>query len=301
MAVTSLMLYGIAYGVLFSLYLPNRYTHPLLPFSCIAIGVMWRPTFESLVPRLRPSWLLIPVGLVLSAGVAFVAVRVVPLGPEWSGSQFRRLSTGAGATIAVVVGITVAAVALGRRRRGIVSVVAVATVLAGTLLVAEVAIAGGGASPTATCRIDPPALRYLGTLPPDAIIAGDPTTIDCVTMVSKRPIVISKKLYQVFSNDYLRIARPRMFAMTEAYFGDSRAKILDLRTRFGADYLVVQPASFRRPGHVPPNWSHMAPFTEIAAELVAGHQHAVLELPPRCRTWHDSQTEVYSLRCVATG
>jgi hypothetical protein len=301
MGVTSLLLYGIAYSVLFALYLPNRYTYPLLPFSCIAIGVAWRPTFESVGRRLQPTWLIIPVGLAATAGVAFAAVRLVPLGPELSSGAFSQLFSGPGATIAVAIAITVAAVALARRRRTAAGMVAVATVLAGTLLVAEVAIAGGGASSTATCRIDPAALHYLGTLPPDAVIAGDPTSIDCVTMVSERPVVISKKLYQVFNNDYLRIARPRMFAMTEAYFGDSRAKIVDLRRRFGADYLVVQPASFLRGrGHIPPNWSHMSPFTGIAYHLLLSPLHAALELPAQCLTWHDSQTEVYSLKCVAS-
>jgi hypothetical protein len=240
------------------------------------------------------------VGLALSAGIAYLAVRVLPPGPALSSGKFRALFNGAGPAIAVSVAITVAALALVRRRRPRDGIVAVATVLAATLLIAEVAIAGGGVSPAATCQIDPPTLRYLGTLPVDAIIAGDPATIDCVTMVSERPVVISRKLYQVFGPAYLRVVRPRMFAMTEAYFGDSRAKIVDLRRRYGADYLIVQPAVFRG-GKLPPIWRHKAPFTGIVAELVAGARHAVLELPPRCLTWHDSQAEVYSLQCVATG
>jgi hypothetical protein len=74
-----------------------------------------------------------------------------------------------------------------------------------------------------------------------------------VTIVSERPVVISRKLYQVFSRKYLSIARPRMFAMIDAYFGDSRSKILALRQRYGADYLVVQPGSLA--GHTAgPRW-----------------------------------------------
>ena len=58
-------------------------------------------------------------------------------------------------------------------------------------------------------------------------------------MVSERPVVISRKLNQGLSPSYLRVARAHMFAMVEAYYGDSLAQVLALRTRFGADYLVV--------------------------------------------------------------
>ena len=69
MLVTSVLLYALALAVLFRLYLPNRYTYPLLPFSCVAIAVAWRPTFESLGHRLRPAlaWLLIPLGLAIKS------------------------------------------------------------------------------------------------------------------------------------------------------------------------------------------------------------------------------------------
>ena len=96
--------------------------------------------------------------------------------------------------------------------------------LAGTLLLAEVAIAGRGVSVAGHCGRDRGMLQYIGTLPKNTIIAGDPTAIGCVTIVSERPVVISRKLYQVFSSKYLSVARPRMFAMIDAYFGDSRSE-----------------------------------------------------------------------------
>jgi hypothetical protein len=177
----------------------------------------------------------------------------------------------------------------------------VAAVLAGTLLLAEVAIAGRGVSLAGHCGRDRGMLQYVGTLPKNAIIAGDPTTIGCVTIVSERPVVISRKLYQVFSRKYLSIARPRMFAMIDAYFGDSRSKILALRQRYGADYLVVQPGSLA--GHTAgPRWRQMAPFTGIVGRLMRStHGRAALQLPARCRTFEDGHDEVYDLRCVAGG
>jgi hypothetical protein len=305
--VTSALLYALAYAVLFRLYLPNRYTYPLLPFSCVAIAVAWRPTFESLGHRLRPApaWLLIPLGLAISLAAAYLAVRVVPLGPELSSAQLRLvLHQGTRPVVAVAFVVAVVASALvWRRGAAAPMVVGVAAVLAGTLLLAEVAIAGRGVTIAGHCGRDPQVLHYIGTLPKNAIIAGDPATITigCVPIVSERPVVISRKLYQVFSREYLSVARPRMFAMIDAYFGDSRSKILALRQRYGADYLVVQPGSLV--GHTAARrWRQMAPFTGIVGRLMRStHRRAALQLPARCRTFDDGHNEVYDLRCVAGG
>ena len=305
MLVTSVLLYAVAFAVLFRLYLPNRYTYPLLPFSCVAIAVAWRPTFESLGHRLRPAlaWLLIPLGLAISLAAAYLAVRVVPLGPQLSSARLRFfLDHGARPVVAVAIVVAVVAGALVWRRGDTAPVVvAVAAVLAGTLLLAEVAIAGRGVSPAGRCSLDSQVLHYIGTLPKDAVIAGDPTTIGCVTLVSERPVVISRKLYQVFSRKYLSVARPRMFAMIDAYFGDSRSKLLALRRRYGADYLVVQPGSLA--GHrAGPRWRRMAPFTGIVQRLMRSTDgRAALQLPARCRTFEDGRNEVYDLHCVAGG
>jgi hypothetical protein len=196
----------------------------------------------------------------------------------------------------VVLGVVACVLALRGRRQA--AAVVVAAVLTGGLLVGEVSVAGGDASAAGHCS-DPAELHYLGTLPKSAIIAGDPTTIGCVTIVSKRPVVISRKLYQVFSPTYLQVARQRMFAMVDAYFGPSRAKILGLRSRYGADYLVVQPDELRAK-HASPRWKRMAPFTGLVTkELQTGKHRAALELPAACRTFHDETAEVYDLACVA--
>ena len=303
MLVTSVLLYALAFAVLFRLYLPNRYTYSLLPFSCVAIAVAWRPTFESLGHLLRPAlaWLLIPLGLGVSLAAAYLAVRVVPLGPELSSARLRfYMHHGARPVVAVAIVVAVVASALVWRRDGAAPVVVgVAAVLAGTLLLAEVAIAGRGVSLAGHCGRDAQVLHYIGRLPKNAIIAGDPTTIGCATLVSKRPVVISRKLYQVFSAKYLGVARSRMFAMVDAYFGDSRSKILALRQRYGADYLVVQPGSLT--GHAAgQRWRRMAPFTGIVGQLMhSTHGRAALQLPARCRTFEDGHNEVYDLRCVA--
>ena len=203
MLVTSVLLYALAFAVLFRLYLPNRYTYPLLPFSCVAIAVAWRPTFESLGHRLRPAlaWLLIPLGLAISLAAAYLAVRVVPLGPQLSSARLRFfLDHGARPVVAVAIVVAVVAGALVWRR---------GDTAPGSSQWRPYwrepcswprwrSPAAGSAS-AGRCSLDCPVLHYIGTLPKDAVIAGDPTTIGCVTLVSERPVVISRKLYQVFS------------------------------------------------------------------------------------------------------
>ena len=298
MAVAAVILFALSYLVLFRLYLPNRYTYPLLPFACIAIAVGWRPTFEPLARRGRLGWLALPLGLVLTAAVAYWAVTSFPLGPQLRHARIHNhLSRDRWMFFGAIV-LSVLVCALALRGRKAAAAVIVSAALAGGLLVGSVSVAGGDTSAAGYCS-DRAELHYLGTLPKNAIIAGDPTTIGCVTMVSERPVVISRKLYQVFSPAYLKVARQRMFAMVEAYFGPSRAKILALRSRFGADYLVVQPDALRAT-RANPRWKRMAPFTGLVTkELQTGTHRAALELPAACMTYHDATDEVYDLACVA--
>ena len=74
-AVVSLILFGVSYAVLFRLYLPNRYTHPLIPVFCIVIGVCWRPTWCAL--RRRVGTLSLPVvAVVLPVAIVWIGVGI---------------------------------------------------------------------------------------------------------------------------------------------------------------------------------------------------------------------------------
>jgi hypothetical protein len=67
--VVSLAAFGVAYAVLFQLYLPHRYTYPLVAFFAIAVGVCLRPTWAAL-PR---SLVRAPAVAALLSGAALVA------------------------------------------------------------------------------------------------------------------------------------------------------------------------------------------------------------------------------------
>ena len=240
LAASCLCMFAASYQVLFRLYLPNRYVHSMVAFFSIVIAVCWRPTWM-FIARWVGSRPALIVALALPAAIVWFASCVVPLGPELTthglGAQalhdkWLYLSRACGG----VRGCGRGAAATGRHAEG--AAVTFAAVLAGTLLTAGVAVAGGGQAAGIACR-DEPLYHYLQTLPKDTIVAGDPIAINCVPIAAERPVLMSQKLYQVYDQNVLRFARPRMFAEVRAYYGDSLPDIVRLRTMYGADVVVV--------------------------------------------------------------
>ena len=295
--IASLALFTAAHVLLFRLYLPHRYTYPLLPFFAIAIALSLRPTFATLAARARP--LLLPAAAILPFGLTVLALTLFPLGPRVSLSELAswledaRFYLAGGFAVGLVAG-GVAATAGRRRENARRAAGAAAAVLAGTVLVAHVAFAGGARSPGAnTCR-NKALYEYLGAVSKDAIVAGHPVTLSCIPIAARRPVVISRKLYQPWEARYFAEIRERMFATIDAYYGSSVADVTRLRTRYRADYLVVETRGRRRP---PPD---MAPFTgEMRRLLRSVDTPAVQRLPDECETWQRGRLAVYSLACVA--
>ena len=130
-------------------------------------------------------------------------------------------------------------------------IVLVCAVLAGSLLTGVVTEAGWQTSKGRDCgenrrsaggsavAVNLALYSFLRMLPKRAIIAGDPKAIDCVPIEAERGVVISRKLYQPFDYTFLKIIRPRMADMLQAYYGPSRRAIADLGTRYGATDLVI--------------------------------------------------------------
>jgi hypothetical protein len=299
-AVVSLVLFGLSYAVLFRLYLPNRYTHPLLPVCCIVIGVCFQPTWALIGRRLRP-WLLPLAAVALPAAIGWLGLRVFTLGPQVPeravGSIVRHGLAAVALSALAAAGLCVAVVA--RRRpaaTGAALVALLSTLVSGALLVGAVAGTSGGRNYT-TCT-QPRLHAFLRTLPKDAIIAGDPVVLNCVPIESDRAVVISQKLYQPVDVSYLKVIRPRMFAMIKAYYGDSRRAIVRLHARYGADYFVVE-RPLLEATHASPAYTFMAPFERVVDNVL---QHspvrAALRLPRSCVVWHRLTLTVYDLRCV---
>jgi hypothetical protein len=90
------------------------------------------------------------------------------------------------------------------------------------------------------------------------------------------------------------LIRPRMFATFEALYGPSRDAIVALRSRYGADYLLV-PRPLR--GRPPPM---MAPFTSQVRRLQRTVAvPAVTELRSTCETYKSDKFAIYDLSCLS--
>ncbi len=287
--VVALGAWAVAQAVLFKLYLPHRYTYPLLAFFAIVVAVTLEPTWRALAARRGP----VRAFALLASPVAICAfaVYVFPLAPVEPSRPV--------ATMALIgaIALVLAAAAVPFALRSAAAGAAVTGVLlVGLVLVLPDRLPLGNACP------DRPATTYmLKRLPKDAIIAGDPRDLMCVPATARRPVVISTQLAPAYEADYFRRGRERMFATLRAYYGNSSAAIADLGTRYGADYLWVRRDAVEREqagGGV--RWrSGELPYGRYVRRLLDGGEPAVLRLPVACRRWRLGPAEVYDIRCIA--
>lgn len=298
LAAACLGMFAASYVVLFRLYLPSRYVHPMIGVFCIVIAVCWRPTWDSIARGVgqRPS---LVAACVVPLTIVWLGTCTIPLGPQLTAHRLATTMRGdkwlylAWVLVACVIAVSVLLLT-GRYAEG--AAVTFSAVLAGTLLVGGVAVAGGGEAPGIVCR-DAPLYRYLETLPKDTIVAGDPVAIDCVPIAAERPVLMSKKLYQVYDRNVFHFARPRMLAEIRAYYGSSRRAIVRLRTVYGADVLLINRELLSSGGHY--RYGEMAPFNQLMRRLRRTvHKPATLRMPSRCMTWSHGTQAVYSLRCL---
>jgi hypothetical protein len=300
MGAASLLLFGLSYAVLFHMYLPNRYTYPLIPFFCIVIAVSWYPLWNAYGERAR--WLLPVLAVGVPAVVVWFAGTSFELGPMLTTAALRDTVVDGWVTIAcaLAAGAVLAAVVYFTRNDRTIGalIVLVCAVLAGSLLTGVAAHAGWQTSKGRDCSKDLALYGFLRTLPKRAIIAGDPKAIDCVPIEAERGVVISRKLYQPFDYTFLKIVRPRMTNMLRALYGPSRSAIADLGTRYGATDLVVDRklVGAERPEL---GYTSMAPFAGVISRVAPPpSDRAALHPPSSCEVWSQGRLAVYDISCI---
>ena len=278
--VVSLAAFALAQAVLFTLYLPHRYTYPLLAFAAIAVAVTLRPTWEALADRPLARVALAAAPLPL----AYVALTVFPLGPLRPASELAWWFWPALAAPALAAAFV----------RGASS----GALVCGLGLIVAVLALPGRVPPGQSCPATP-AMQYLSTLPKDAVIAGDPMDLKCVPVSASRPVVISTQLAFSYERGYFREGRARMVASLRAYYGGSAAALAGLG-RYGATHLLVKRGAVRQElAGVHPRWRGDAqPYGALVRGLLRGGEPAILHLPARCRRWHHGAQAVYDLRCL---
>jgi hypothetical protein len=283
MPVVALAAFAAAQAVLFRLYLPHRYTYPLLAFFAIVVGVTLRPTWEAAGSRVRTFALLCA-----PAAVTGLALYAFPLGPLLS-PTWATLAVGAG-TVAVAAALAFAPRPLGASLGAAICGVAL---LGGLLLVPE-RLERGKVCPKGRVT------AYLKSLPKDSIIAGDPGDLMCVPATARRPVVVSTQLAPAYEVDYFLEGRERMFADLRAYYGSSVDAIAALQERYGATHLLVRGDALRRELTADgARWRRgRVPYGDFVRRLVGEGEPAVLHLPSACRTFQNGPVEVYDIACI---
>jgi hypothetical protein len=290
--IAALVLFGVAHAVKFQLYLPHRYTYPLLPFFCIAVGVLLRPTFEAFARR---RWLVLVAAPLFGVVAAVLALTVFPIGPRLSLSELGSWLADAAPWLALGLALGLVLVAFGRRRApAAVSLGAATALVAGCVLFSSVAYADGGRGTGAWTCDQPRLYRFLRNTPEDAVISADPVLSSCIPLATRRAVVISRKLYQPWALDFFEEIRERMFLTVEAYYGPSIDPVIELSERYGADYFVVRT---RGPE---PTWNNMEPFaTEVERLRSTIRAPAIEQLPEDCIARRLREFDIYDLACVA--
>ena len=287
--VVVLAAYVLAQATLFRLYLPHRYTYPLLAFCAIAVAVTIRPTWHALWSRSRPR---LPAFAVLLAPLplAYIALDVFPLGPMRRPVGVPSTSTLAlaGGALALAAGLACALPRLPLARRA-----SLGALLTGLTLLATIIALPGRVPPGQSCPRTP-AIRFVATLPKDAVIAGDPVDLKC------RPVVISTQLAFSYERGYFLEGRTRMLAMLRAYYGPSAGALADLNARYGATYLLVNRRAVRREqAGDRVRWPRARqPYGRLVRRLLRRGEPAVLRLRARCRRWQHGQQAIYDIRCL---
>lgn len=283
MPVAALGAFALSQAVLFKLYLPHRYTYPLIAFFAIAVAVTVQPTWTALAANSRLRSLVL---LFAPLAICAFAIYVFPLAPPTPRLQ----PLPALALLAVTV-----AVALVVRRPWEIGALVTGVVLIAAVLVLPDRFPHGNACPHR------PVATYLESLPKDAIVAGDPRDLMCVPATAHRAVVISTQLAPSYEAGYFLAARARMFAMLRAYYGPSPAAIADLRRRYGAtDLLVRRDAIGKELTPRGTRWrAGQLPYGRFVRGLVRHEEPAVLHLPASCRRFQRGPVEVYDIACVS--
>jgi hypothetical protein len=286
--VVALGCWAVAQAVLFQLYLPHRFTYPLLAFFTIAAGVALRPAWEAVAARVGAR----AAALVLAPlGVAALAACAFPLGPLWAPDRLLTASS-----IAVAGGAVVVAALLFARRPG----PAAGAAATGAVLLAVVLAVPAHGVRGSRCP-GGPAVQRLAALPKDAIVAGDPVDMKCLPATARRAVVTSTQLAPAYEKDYFLDNRNRMFALLNAVYGPDPGAIAELRSKYGATHLWIRrnavEAELRGDGV---RWRpRQLPYGRHVRRLAAAGRPASLALPSTCLSWRRGPNAVYDIRCLA--
>jgi hypothetical protein len=120
----------------------------------------------------------------------------------------------------------------------------------------------GVASPGSTINPSPAErdlYEFVGTLPKDVMLMGDPDVMSAIPLFSRRSVLF-------------RALQPRRTApilpFFDAYYAEAPASVLSFCQEYGIDYLVVNQQEFE-PDYLAAGQFFYEPYNEVIAETVA--------------------------------
>lgn len=113
-------------------------------------------------------------------------------------------------------------------------------------------------------------LAYVETLPENALLAGDPCSLDDVPYYARRSV-----LYSCW-----RFEEEEALAGLRAYYAETGAEVLDFCRRYGVDYLVVDQATLD-PDLVARGGYFFEPYVTMLAPTLKGRTDFALRRVPR--------------------
>ncbi len=95
-----------------------------------------------------------------------------------------------------------------------------------------------------------PIYDRIESLPEQSLIAGWPGgLVENISYLSARNVLIAYETHQAFHENYALEMRQRMDALVDAYFATDESSLIDLRSRFGVDFLLLDLRHFTEKPH----------------------------------------------------
>jgi hypothetical protein len=150
--------------------------------------------------------------------------------------------------------------------------------------------------------LHPEVTTFLQAQPKDFLVAGVPIDTNSIPSFAERPVLASFKHADAFHLGYYRQLRPRIEALINAYYAESRREIADFAQRYGVDAFLVNRLAFDKKTYAHAwsgshnRWQPFAPM--VAAKLRQPRRFALLELARSCAVLDDGQVAVVPSSCL---
>ena len=261
------LLFGLSSSLL---YQPSRYTRStLFLFAICYVGLNWGEFLEkgpnwfrrnarlliffvvSLIVALGATYLLLPTRLLLLPLLWFVGLILSGTAAVLGVSSLFWLMTGSRLT--------------GLSRFSVAFAVGIAIVLAGRFHIGKL-----GAQTINPSAAERDVYEFVGSLPEDAVLAGDPVLMSGIPLFSQRGVLFRDLHPNINPNAPIYI-----MDYFDALYAESGETVLNFCRRYEISYLVLDRADFT-PEYLSQGNFFYQPYNDRIEEMIAGRSNFVL-------------------------